>query len=51
MKYFDVNDLYASIIEENQNIKEEHLLSDKGINKSYFINDYYKNVENTILDH
>jgi CDP-glycerol glycerophosphotransferase (TagB/SpsB family) len=48
-KYFDVNTLNASLIEEDQDIQDEHLNTiDSGI-EPYFISGYHKNVENTIL--
>jgi len=48
-KYFDVERLYASKVEVGENLEEKHLIVEESSNKSYFTNDYYKNVANTSL--
>lgn len=48
-KYFDVDSLNASLIEEGQDINREHLSTNETESDPYFISGYYKNVEDTKL--
>ncbi|MDO6595890.1 hypothetical protein Q4512_03125 [Oceanihabitans sp. 2_MG-2023] len=48
-KYFDVSNMYASMINEGENIEKEHLIEEEIISKNYFSRNYYTNVANTNL--
>lgn len=48
-KYFDVDSLNASLVEEGQDIQYEHLSTNGAEFEPYFISGYYKNVKNTKL--
>ncbi|MGB1309002.1 MAG: hypothetical protein ACPG6B_08840 [Oceanihabitans sp.] len=50
VKYFDIENMYASKIETGESLNKEHLQIEENIKKSYFVKDYYNNVDKTNLD-
>lgn len=49
IKYFDIENIYASKIEVGEAISATHLQEEEIIKKSYFTRNYYNNVINTSL--
>jgi hypothetical protein len=45
-KYFMVNEMYASVVEEGCNLKDLNLRLEKRNTNPYFVLDYYNNINN-----